>query len=120
MGDEVSWAMRMLVHPKATQEFRFALQVIQPIMTDPVASREEKRETLNMMVNELSESTLKLKPVVEQIMTIINMKEDVCKEYPDSETQTEGILVWLPRMKEHRAMLLEAVKKGRKSYRLKV
>jgi len=114
------WAMAMARHPKEAQEFSLALQAIQPIMTDSNASREEKRNTLNMMVNELSDSTFKMKPIAEQILTIINMKEDVCKEYADSEAQTDGILEWLPRMKEYRGLLLEEVQRHRKQYGLKV
>lgn len=116
----ISWAMRMMAHPKASQEFSLACQAILPIMRDPLELVLAKRKTLNMMVNELSENTFKLKPVAEQIMTIINMKVDVCREYPDSEAQTAGILGWLPRMKEHRDMLLAEVKKHRKSYGLKI
>lgn len=117
---EIAWGLRMLRHPKAMQEFSLLLQVIRPIMVDPQETREQKRETLNMMVNELSEKTFKLKPVAEQIMTIINMKEDVCREYPDSEAQVDGILGWLPRMGEHRKMLLEEVKRHRIEYELAV
>ncbi len=116
----MAWAFKLATHPKAVQEFRIGLVAIQPIMTDPKESREKKRETLNMMVNELSENTFKLKPIIEQIMTIINMKEEVCKEYPDSETQTDGILSWLPRMKIYRLMLIAEVKRNRKSYGLRL
>jgi NAD-dependent DNA ligase len=113
-----SFALRMAMHPKAAQEFSLSLQAIQLVMTDPKASRDDKRKTLSGMVNQLSENTFKLKPIAEQIMTIINMKEEVCREYPDSESQTDGILVWLPRFKEHREMLLGEVKRNRKQFGL--
>lgn len=116
----ILWATKMAAHPKQVQEFRNALQSIQPIMVDPKASRDEKRKTLCMMVNELSENVFKLKPIAEQIMTIINIKEEVCREYADSEVQVEGILGWLPRMAKYRGMLLEEVRAKRISYRLKV
>ncbi len=116
---QMSWAGSMVRHPKAARELQFALQAIQPIMTDPNESRESKRSTLNMMVNELSEDTFKLKPVAEQIMTIINMKEDVCMEYPDTESQVNGILSWLPRFQYHRDLLFREVKKHRNEYKLK-
>ena len=118
--DMASWTIGMLTHPNEASEFRFALNAIQPIMTDPEVLRDEKRKTLSMMANELSEKTFKLKPVARMIMTIINMKEDVCQEYTDSEEQTEGILGWLPRFKEHRGMLLQEVKRHRKDYGLKI
>ena len=117
---ELSWALKMMVHQKELQEFRFALNLIAPVMSNPEETREEKRATLNILVQELSDSAFKLKPIIEQIMTIINMKEDVCLEYPDSEAQTDGILGWLPRMKEHRELLLSEVTKHRKAYKLKV
>ncbi len=115
-----SWAFRMMTHQKETQEFRNALQAIAPIMTDLQETREVKRRTLCMMVDELSENTFKLKPIAEQIMTIINMQEEVCREYLDSEKQTDGILGWLPRMKVHRDTLLKEVQKHRKEYGLKI
>lgn len=117
--EQLRWARQMLTHPKEAQEFSLALQAIQPIMTDPNEPRGKKRETLNMMVDALSEKAFKLKPVAEQVMTIINMKEEVCGEYPDSEAQVEGILGWLPRMAGHRDMLLGEVKRHRKQYGLK-
>jgi len=118
--DVASWSILMLRHPKEMQEFRIALQLIEPIMTDAKVSRDEKRSTLNMLVNELSDKAFKLKPVAEKIMTIINMKKEVCQEYADSEEQTNGILGWLPRFKEHRDMLLKEVKQHRKEYELKI
>ncbi len=118
--EELSFIRQMVFHPKAVREFEIGLEAIKPIMTDATASREEKRSTLCMMVDQLSADTFKLQPIVKQIMTIINMKDDVCKEYADSETQTDGILSWLPRMKMHRKLLLNEVKAHRKEYKLKV
>lgn len=116
----MNFAMRMMIHQKEMREFSLVLQAIQPIMTDAESTREEKREALNMAVNELSEDTFKLKPVAEQIMTIINMKEEVCREYLDSNAQTNGILEWLPRMKLHHIILLDEVKKTRQRFGLDV
>ena len=116
----MDWAIKMAVHPKAAQEFSLSLQAIQSIMTDAEATREEKREVLNIMVNDLSEGAFKLKPVAEQIMTIINMKKEVCEEYTDSEAQLWGILGWLPRFKQHQQLLLNEVKRHRKEYGLTV
>ncbi len=118
--DALLWLKSMAIYPEAVREFQFALQTIQSIMIDSKASREEKRQALCMMVNELSEDTFKLKPIVKQILTIINMKEDICREYADGETQTNGILGWLPRMREHRDLLFGEVKKHRRKYRLDV
>lgn len=110
----------MLRHPREVHEFSLACQVILPIMADPKETRDIKRATLNMMVSELSDKTFSLKSVAKQIMTIINMKQDACEEYVDSNAQTDGILEWLPRMKEHRGILLEEVKRHREEYRLNI
>ena len=102
------------------QEFGLMSQTILPIMKDPDASRELKRSTLDMMTKELSEKTFQKDFVADMIMEIINMKEEVCKEYEDTESQVNGILSWLPRMEYHRGKLTKAVSKNRKHYGLKV
>ena len=112
------WSLRMVMHQGELREFSFALDAIKGIMTDPQETRDKKREVLNMMVNELTEKTFKLLPVIEQITTIINMKKDVCIEYADSESQTDGILEWLPRMKDYRDILFKEVQKHRSDYLL--
>lgn len=116
----IQWALRMAAHPAEAQEFRYSLEVIRPTMTDPKESRDTKRKVLNTMVETLSESTFKLAPVAEQIMEIINMKEDVCKEYKDTEAHVNGVLSWLPRMKMHRERLKNKIEKQRKRYGLKI
>lgn len=113
LQNEVAWAIRMFPHQKSVREFNFALHAIQPIMTDPKETRGVKRMTLGMMVNELSEETFNLEPVAEQIMTIVNMKEEVCKEYTSTDEQVQGILEWLPRMSKYRDMLFKEVKRHR-------
>ncbi len=117
---QLSWQVRMFRHPREAQEFSFGCQAILHIMSNPQETRNSKREALNMMVNELSEKTFKLLPVIEQVITIINMKQDVCEEYTDSESQTDGILEWLPRMKNYRGVLFKEVKKHRGNYQLVV
>lgn len=116
----MGWVFKMLAHPKASQELQYGLQAIQPTMTDPNVPREEKRRTLSAMVEELSEDTFKLEPVADQIMIIINMEEEVCREYDDTDSQVEGILSWLPRMAKHRERLTKEVQKHRKKCGLKL
>ena len=116
----LAWQIRTMLHPKAVQEFKFALDAIAPVMNDQRETRENKRKTLNMMVNALTEETFKLLPVAEQIIGIINMKQDICMEYADSQSQVEGILEWLSRMKAYRDILLGEVKNHREEYQLKV
>lgn len=102
------------------QELSLALQSVQNIMTDSKASRTEKRKTLRMVVDGLSEKTFNSKFVAKQIITVINMKEDVSKEYQNTESQVQSILGWLPRMKQHRGLLVTAVTKNRKQLGLVV
>lgn len=104
----------------ALNEWGNIAKAILPIMTDATASVEEKRKTLNMAVNELSDKSFNNQIVVNQIMTIINMTEPVCRMYSDTETQVKGILSWLPRMEKHKNILTEEVKKHRKHYGLSI
>jgi len=104
----------------ALQEFAFKARAILPVMTDASISRDKKRETLCMLVDDLSEDTFKRGFTASRLMTIINMKKDVCNEYEDTEAQVSGILSWLPRMKLHHKRLEKEVKQYRKKYGLKM
>lgn len=104
----------------ALQELSVLSQAILPTMTDPKVPRTEKRKTLCVMVDGLSEKTFKSKYIAKQIMGIINMKEDVCKEYGSTEAQVDGICGWCPRMKEHRDLLVKEVTRHRKQYGLTI
>ncbi len=104
----------------ALQEFGNMARAILPIMTDPNENRDSKRKALNNLANELSEKTFKNKIIAQQIMQIINMGEEVCEEYPDAESQVQGILSWIPRMELHRDILKKEVIKHRKSFGLKI
>ena len=104
----------------ALQEFGMLARVILPIMTDAKVSRDEKRQTLNNLVNELSDRTFANGMVVKQIMEIINMKEEVCKEYDDTNAQVVGVLSWLHRMAQHQDKLEKKIRKHRKQYGLKL
>lgn len=120
MLKELSWARRMVMHPKEAQEFSLSLQAIQSIMTDPNETSEVKRETLSTMVNELSDKAFNLRVIAEQVMTIINMKQEVCKEYPSVDVQVDGIIEWLPRMAKYRDMLIDEVTKQRRKFSLQL
>ena len=102
----------------AWAEFGIAARIIVPTMTDAKLKRSTKRKTLCAMVNELTEDTFKHGVIAKQIMKIINMKEDVCKEYHSTDAQVKGILSWLPRMELHRDKLTKTVEKYRKEYGL--
>ena len=104
----------------ALSEWGNIAKAILPIMTDATASVEEKRKALNMAINELSEKSFNNQIVVNQIMTIINMKEQTCRMYSNTEAQVKGILSWLPRMEKHKDILTKEVKKHRKQYGLNI
>ena len=103
---------------EALGEFNGAVNTIKPVMTDPNTSKEQRRETLCVMADELSEYTFD--KFVGKIMVIINMKEDVCSEYKNTEAQVTGILKWIPRMERHIDKLTKKVKENRNKYGLKV
>ncbi len=88
-------------------------------MLDSELSRGEKRKILNDMVNGLSEKCFNNDTVADQIIIIINMKEEVCREYKDTQSQVNGILEWLPRMVKYKNKLTKAVSKSRKSFGLR-
>jgi hypothetical protein len=104
----------------ALQELAKYSNVIKPVMTDPEIPRTVKRKTLNDMVEMLTPNTFKQGIVADQIMLIINMKEEECKLFSNTEMQVNSILVWLPRMSLHRDKLYKKVANNRKNYGLEV
>jgi hypothetical protein len=118
--NKISWGAFAVSHMGEVNEFKLMAEAILPVMTDASVSRSAKRKTLSDMVDNLSEDTFKHKEIAEQIMEIINMKEDVCKEYVDAEAQVCGILSWIPRMEQHRTLLKNEVIKHRKHYGLNI
>jgi hypothetical protein len=104
----------------ALSEFGNLSRSILPIMTDKDVSIIEKRKTLCQLVDNLSEKAFNNKIVLGQIFKIINMKEEICKEYVDTESQVNGILEWCPRLKEHKKELSKEVEKARKSCGMKI
>jgi hypothetical protein len=109
-----------LKSPKAMYELGNYLRTIQPVMTDPNIPREQKREALCTMVDSLSEKTFKNAVALKSIMVIINMKEEECKLFSDTQVQVDSILTWLPRMKEHQDKLFNEVKEHRIKYGLNI
>ncbi len=104
----------------ALQEFGLLARGIEPIMTDPTVSREEKRKVLSQLVNELSDKAFNNKIVIEQVFKIINMKEEECKKFEDTESQVDFIIGWCPRLEQKREALSKEVEKHRKQFRVKV
>lgn len=96
------------------QEFLQGALKIQPVLINPFKSKEKKREALCGFVDGLHKDTFV--QFIPQITEMINMKKDVCKEYADSKAQVEGILKWLPRMKDFEDLLLEVVKQHRQKH----
>lgn len=77
------------------------------------------RKLLNDKVNALTDKTFNKSYTADVIITYINAKEYICKEYPDTKSQVDSILEWLPRMKKYRDKLEKYVSKYRKQYGLK-
>lgn len=105
----------------AIREFAMAAQILSTVMV-PNVPREERRKALNTILGELSEDTFKRGVIADRIlkMNMIDMGEEISKQHEDTESQVEGILSWLPRMKLHRDRLKDKVKRHRKKYGLKV
>ncbi len=114
-------SIKDIIHSgSALQEMGLLAKGIVNIMTDPSTSREDKRKTLNSLVNELSEKSFQNGLVADQIMIIINMKQEECEKFEDTNAQVAEILSWLPRMEFHKKRLNDKVSKSRKSYGLKL
>lgn len=104
----------------ALQEFGLLVRGIQPIMMDENSTVKEKRTVLNQLVEELSDKAISNAMVANQIMIIINMKEEECKKFSSTDAQVNSILTWLPRMKLHRDKLAKKVEHARKIYGLQL
>ena len=98
-------------------EFAKAMLKIQFTMLSSRSSRDEKRKTFCKAVDGLSEGAFSTN--IPNIIEIINKKKDICEVYENSETQVDGILEWLPRMKEYRELLTLYIQKERHKYGLK-
>ncbi len=104
----------------ALQEFGLLARGIEPIMTDPEVSRDEKRKILSQLVDNLSDKAFNNKIVIEQVFKIINMKEDECQKFWDEKSQTDFIIGWCPRLAQKRDELSKEVAKHRKQFKMKV
>jgi molecular chaperone DnaK (HSP70) len=100
------------------QEFGFMLKAAEPVLRNDMATREEKRRSFAILVDSLSDETFKDKYIGKQLIVMINMKEEICKEFSNSESQIKDILTRLPRMQYHIKEITKAVNKRRKEYKL--
>ena len=114
------WIKDIIFAFPSLSEFGLLSRAILPVMKDPDISRDKKRKMLASLLDKLSDRTFNNGIVLNQVITIINMKKDVCEEYVDTEAQVNGILEWLPRMKAHRDKLVKEVTRHRKKYGLKI
>jgi len=105
----------------ALQEFTYAANILSPLLV-PSVTREERRKALNVVINELSDDTFKRGVIINRMlkMNMIDMSEGISKQYNNAEAQVEGIISWMPRMKQHRDKLKKAVVKHRKEYKLNI
>lgn len=103
----------------ALQEFSYGVKIIKPVMNESVP-REERRKALCGMIDGLSDDTFKRGVIINRIfkMNMIDMSEVISCQYDKAEAQVEGILGWLPRMRQHKDKLTKEVEKHRKQYKL--
>lgn len=101
-------------------EYSEKFRPVQMALLNPSLARETKRKMINQAVNSLSPTTFNSKAIVNSIIRRIDMKESVSGQYKSVEGQVDGILIWLPRIKQRRDMLEKAVRKNRKKYGLKL
>ena len=102
----------------AMSEFGYFARAIAPVMVSQSISVKDKRKTLNASINNLKEKSFSNRFVAIQIIIIINMKEEECKKFIDTEEQVDSILKWLPRMELHRDRLTNKVKSNRRKCRM--
>ena len=112
--------MAAITHPNETFELQNGLKAIEPVLKDPSIPRQEKRKTLNQMVENLSDKTFEQGYVANIIIRMINMKEEICKQFKNTDAQVVEILSTMPRMAKHRDKLNDTVKSYRKQYKLTV
>lgn len=110
--------MKFLSQYRASQniEFQAGIRAIQPVMMDKDVLAGEKRRVLCAMVDNLSQEVFDKPYIADAIITMINVKENICKQYDSVDSQVNGILGWLPRMKQYRSKLEKYVKEYRSKY----
>ena len=77
------------------------------------------RKLLNDKVNKLTDKTFNKSYTADVIITYINAKQEICKQYSDTKAQVDGVLEWLPKMVKYRDKLEKYISKERKKYGLK-
>ena len=111
-------AFKALLHQSETMEFRMQLLSIEPILKDPILTRQNKRKALNRLVENLSEKTFKLDFIANMIIGMINMRKEVCQEFKNTDAQVNDILATMPRMKLHKDKIAQKVQYYRRQYNL--
>ena len=102
---------------KAQSEFKdFARHINKVSKTN--MSKEEKRAELCKAVDNLSENAYIQH--FTQLLEVIQSSKKNCEPYEDSEAQVENIMEWLPRLEDHRELVLLIIQGRRKKYKLKV
>jgi hypothetical protein len=116
-------SIKSKIQASNNKEFQSATRVLSPMFEEAKngnISIQELRSAINGAVGELSEETFSKDFIADTILSWINVREDVSKQFPDTNTQVQSILLWLPRMAWHKDRLEKYVNKYRKQYGLKL
>jgi hypothetical protein len=119
-GKVFSNNLKKLKAVKDNRDFQGLVYSWQQYLKDNTDTRVKKRETFNLLLNQLREEVFQKEEVAIAIIGMINMLEDVCKEYENTDAQVNGIISFLPRMEYWRVKLEEVVKESRQKYNLPI
>ena len=99
-------------------EFTEWLKDVHSISVNLTINNEQKRKIFRRKLDKLSQVALDCH--FKKIMQIIQKEKENCAQYKDSETQVNAIIMWLPRLKEKRDIVLKIIQKRRKNFKLAI
>lgn len=103
---------------KQTNDFEACLRRIHDISNDPSRTTEQIRTLVAVEINNLSEESYVAN--FDKIVYIIQRSKDKCAKFKNSEEQVANILTGLPRLEDHRELLLLYIQERRRKYKLEV
>lgn len=95
----------------------FAFEVAK-ISNNPFISKGKKKKLFCEKLDALDEGAyIQNFP---QILEAVQSSRKGCEQFDDSEAQVNNIMEWLPRLKDHRELVVLIIQERRKKYKLKV